>query len=136
MWTRRDYGGVELDHKIGIDRSNEVIEAARHLYPGVEFNVGSFDDLSGKKIELLIVVNFIHEIDEDSLKGFLHGAIERNEIKMVVIDRIENIEKSNYKYSHKGEKLFAGTGYEKIHMSDGFPAEGGAVRFVEWWEKK
>lgn len=126
-------GGVLLDHKIGIDRSQEVIEAAGYLYPKAEFKVGSFDDLSGEKIELLIIVNFIHEIDPRELKEYIREIISRNDIRMIVIDRVENIEKSNYRYAHSGEKIFDGTGYEQELVSDGFEAEGGAIRFVEFW---
>ena len=129
-------GGVQSKRRIGVDRSQEVINAASHLYPNVLFKLGSFQTIKGYDIELLIMVNFIHEIDLESLKNNIQELLYENRVKMIVIDRIENIDNSNYKYSHDGRVLFAGTGYVRTDLSVAYPAEGGAIRYVEWWEKR
>ena len=79
---------------------------------------------------------FDYYLNSNSLQNYIQELLYENRVKMIVIDRIENIDNSNYKYSHDGRVLFAGTGYVRTDLSVAYPAEGGAIRYVEWWEKR
>lgn len=126
---------VPCARKIGVDISESVIECAKKLHTDIEFNVGSFNDITDKNIELFIMVNFLHDISGDVIKEAINGLISRNCIKIFIIDRLENIDNSNYSYAHNGEEIF-GENYELRHRSNPISAEGGAQRYIECWEKK
>ena len=119
--------------KKGYDISQNVLLAARKIYPRVEFCKGSFYDLTGT-VKMVVMVNFIHTIPEGELKRAVQYLITNCQVEVFVIDVLENIGNSSYRYSHRSEYMFGGKNYFLLNRKGPYPAEGGALRYVEFWK--
>ena len=126
-------GNITYRKKIGFDVDKNVLKAGVLLFPKVEFHIGSFQDIKNYNIKCLIMVNFIHEISTENMHAFVQNLIKYNKIELFVIDILCDIEGTEYKYKHDGNKLF-GSNYTCIKRSQGFPAASGARRVIEYWE--
>lgn len=120
--------------RIGIDIDNRSIKTAKILHPFVEFVEGSFNDVTIKKIDCLIMVDFIHGISEEELKNEIQTLLAKTQTGLIVIDTFKNNQGTEYLYSHNGEYLFDGK-YRLHRRSRGFGAAHGARRYIEYWEK-
>ena len=80
---------IKADKKIGLDRQEEVIRAARELSDGTAtLMTGSFDDLTGKSIDYLITLNFMHGSPESTWTRPYCLVAERNDVRNFVVDKI------------------------------------------------
>jgi SAM-dependent methyltransferase len=86
---------IDATHRQGIDIEPQVIDAARFLNrKNNYFNVGSLHDLSNIKLnadlplDLLIMVNWTHEIEWKNLSKCVLQIIEKLKIKYILIDGI------------------------------------------------
>lgn len=120
--------------KIGIDRDDNVIKAAKLLHPSITFLQGSFDRCRNKDGVCLIMINFIHRIPKEELKEEMKSLLLANKVDLVVIDTFSRNENTEYLYSHCGEELFDGK-YRRIRKSKAFSAAHGAKRYIEYWER-
>lgn len=125
---------VRAKEKIGYDTENAILSAGRLVHPTVTFKRGSFADVVEGEIDCLLMVNFIHDIGLENLRESIHQMLKNNKVKMFVIDSVQGIAGTEYKYSHKGELLF-GNEYACIKRSRGYEAASGARRVLEYWRK-
>lgn len=87
--------------KVGYDIQKEVIEAARFLYgKRVLFRVGSLPDVREKEVDLLIALNWIHELSPAALGELFSCA----PCRYLLIDAIKPGQRG-YKYPHAKQTL-------------------------------
>ena len=86
---------VRADHRYGLDRSPEVLRAARFLHGSrVRFETGALQDadriaeIVGQPIDLLIMTNWPHEFAMSELIRSLDAIRRRVPIKAVLIDSL------------------------------------------------
>lgn len=94
--------------RIGIDLSKEAINCARFLDRwGGEYYVGSFDTVSEiaglEQIDVLITVNFIHNIEPVVLRSYYETITLKTKVRYVILDTIES---EGYLYFHNIDFLF------------------------------
>lgn len=119
----------------GYDINQSNVIAGKIMNPNVDFKVGTFADVSDGNIDVLIMVNFIHAIEPNSLRNQVKILLENNQVQMFVIDTFINNNNTEYRYSHCGGNLF-GEDYILKKRSKGFDAANGARRYIEYWVKK
>ncbi len=114
---------IEANERIGIDADNNVIKAAEYLNgKKCKFIAGSFEDARKFQADLLIMVNWIHE---------LHPLVLANEIKklgcrykFLLVDVITS-DREEYKYKH--DFNFMRDMGELIYKFDCGPIEGRSI---------
>ena len=79
------------------------------------------------------MLNFIHMISYEKLKKEMDTVLEKNRVKLFVLDTFTNNEGTEYVYSHDGENLFSGR-YKLARRSNGIPCAHGAKRYIEYWQ--
>ena len=122
-----------MGHRIGFDQTIETIKCAKLLHPLTRFEVGSFDNVAIGKIDVLIMVGFLHCIDDDDLVVSLNRLLSQNDVGMICFDT-QLRESQDYPHIHKGNELFSGK-YELIKRSKGFSCSGNNRRYIEFWRK-
>jgi hypothetical protein len=79
---------IKAPQRIGYDVDPGVVRAARLIRSRrIEFHCGSIADVSEPRIDVLILVNWIHEIDPDQLSKDLLPLLDR--VRYVVLDAID-----------------------------------------------
>lgn len=119
--------------KYGFDITEETVRAAKLLHPRTEFYKGSFEDVAIGRIDMLILLNFMHGIKEEELKEKIDFLIHRNDVRMICFDTFLRASE-DYPYLHQGQKLF-GNEYYLERRSRGFAAAGNNRRYIEFWGK-
>jgi hypothetical protein len=97
---------VDSENRFGFDFDNRVINASRILHKNTTFLCGSFEDvlLLNTKIDLLILVNWIHNISMKELENSIELINSTSSIQYIVVDEVlESIK--GYKYHHNFSKL-------------------------------
>ena len=114
------------------DISHEVIEANREWYQGrgIEWNVGVFNDVRDRRIDCLIMVNFIHSVKPEYLSEYLTNLFSRNRVHYLVVDQVTG----NYPYTHDFEALLP-EGVEEIYRFGPYDSDGGH-RYILFFENK
>ena len=81
---------VRASKRIGIDRGDGEILAARHLDKsgGIEFEKGTLenDDLIGIRADFLVTLGFTHGNSEEYWRQAYQGFLNRNDVKRIVVD--------------------------------------------------
>lgn len=104
---------IPVPRRIGLDLDENVIRAAARIHHDVDFRVGSFDDVQNLSIDLLIAVNFPHNIPPDELAGYYQRLSRQNRLRHVIVDSVD------YKYFHDYEAVL-GPGWERVWQSPVF----------------
>lgn len=91
---------IKAPIKIGYDIDKRVLIAGSKKYKEIKFNCGSFKDIINRNIDILITINFIHEIKTRDLKQYYRKLTKDNNIKYIVVDSVD------YKYYHNFSKIF------------------------------
>lgn len=121
--------------RIAYDINGNNLKLGKRLHPNVIFQEGSFDKVSVRgEIDCLIMINFIHNIPELTLRMEIQNLLKKNTVKLFVFDTFNKTDDSLYRYSHKGEYLL-GENYKLVKKSKGFLAANRTRRYVEYWEK-
>lgn len=128
-------GNIKYHNKIGIDASENVIRAAKFLDHNTKYICGKFDAINFGKINCLIMVNFIHGINNDDLKNIMRDVLSKNDIKLICFDAFTNNQNTEYIYSHNGAELL-GSEYTHYFSSIDYRAAHGAMRHIEYYIKK
>ena len=123
---------LKVRDKEGYDIDAKVIKAAKWAHPFLKVHVGSFDEVHGKKISLLIAVNFLCSINDDILWACFNRLIFNNDIDRIVVD---DVPCSPYKYAHDYIYYFNSVGYVLEFKSRGFEAVGGR-RYLLFFKKR
>lgn len=108
--------GLKAKKRMGLDIEDEVIELAKLVHPDIFFKTGSFNDVKGEDIDVLITVNFIHGIDPKDLLGYYNLLLKNNRIKYICIDSVR------YQYDCDFDRLFQSLVLktEKVYEKTGF----------------
>ena len=92
---------INTPKKYGYDISADVINAAKYIDKKhtTEYFVGSFQDVNSILFDniVLVAVNFIHNIDADTLKQSFSCVTQSKHISYIVIDSVEG---KDYRYHH------------------------------------
>ena len=104
---------IKVGQRIGFDVEENVIRAGRAINKTIEFHTGTFGDVRGRDIDVLIAVNFTHNIAPDELQRQFTEVLLNNKVKFIVVDSVA------YKYFHDFGKLF-GDKCEKVWQSREF----------------
>jgi trans-aconitate methyltransferase len=107
---------IPAPDRVGYDLDENVLRAAHSMHPDIHFQCGSFDDISGKTIDLLIVVNFPHRIPPDQMKNYMTQLGERNRLKYLVVDKVR------YAYYHDYDVIL-GERWRKVWESRPFESD-------------
>lgn len=100
---------IHAKRRIGVDISKEAINCARYLsrWGGLEYYVGSFDDVGEivgeEHIDVLITVNFIHNIEPSVLRSYYESIFSKKKVRYVILDTIDS---KGYLYFHDVGYLF------------------------------
>lgn len=95
-------GNLKSDRKILIDLDKNLKIPLKFLKKDIFFVYGSFDealDLAEKKINILILVNWIHNVEYDVIVDFLINVVRQKNIEYILLDEIMP-HVSGYKYKH------------------------------------
>ena len=114
--------GLKTRNKVGYDVDKTVIRAAKWVHPLIKTYVGSFEDICGEKISLLITVNFLFSLEEDMFQKCFKTITTQNNISRIVVD---DVPCPPYTYYHDYISFFKSIGYELEYKSKGFGAVGG-----------
>jgi SAM-dependent methyltransferase len=108
--------GLKIKKRIGVDIEDEVIRLAKLMHPDIVFKTGSFNDVRGEDIDVLITVNFIHGIDPKELSGYYDLLLKNNKIKYVCVDSVHS------QYDCDFDRLFQNLVLktEKVYEKGGF----------------
>lgn len=103
---------VRVNEKVGIDSSENVVCAARHL-GGAKYVVGSFDRVADfyTDLDLLIDINFIHNIEPDVLRKYYDNIFKRVYVKYILLDIVDG---EGYPYKHDWKYLLPNFGVYKV----------------------
>ena len=104
---------IKVGQRIGFDVEENVIRACRAINKTIEFHTGTFGDVRGLAIDVLIAVNFIHNIAPNELQQQFTEVLLNNKVKFIVVDSVA------YKYFHDFGRLF-GDRCEKVWQSREF----------------
>mgnify|MGYP000377131843 CR=1 FL=1 len=85
---------VDAKDRIGVDRESAVIEAARHLYKSkckfYSIELSKFaEEYPNDQFELLIMVNWIHEISWKDLSGSIKDIVATFNVKYLLVDSVD-----------------------------------------------
>ena len=90
---------IDAPNKIGIDIDKNVIKAAKFLRGSkCSFITGSFDEAKELQADLLLMVNWIHELDTVTLENILNELSCK--YRYLLVDTITS-DRNEYKYKHK-----------------------------------
>ena len=93
---------VNANKKFGIDQDINVIKVAKIFHKNVNFKEGSFKEVSileENNINVLVMVNWLHELECKNIKNELFKLLETKKINYLVVDEILENHKG-YKYHH------------------------------------
>lgn len=114
--------GIQVKDKIGYDVDRKVIRAAKWVHPFLKTKVGSFRDIYGQEISLLIAVNFLFALEDDKFQRCFKAVTARNHIDRIVVDEVPC---PPYGYAHDYIGFLKTMGYQLEYKSRGFAAVGG-----------
>jgi len=83
---------IKCLHRHGIDKSQEVLEAAKlkYYFTNIQFTEGSFDAVRGEKIDYLIAVNFLHDFDSSLVQEWFEIIIKNNNVLNIIVDELDD----------------------------------------------
>ena len=92
---------VDSENRFGFDFDMGATKASSILHKNTVFSNGSFEDvvLLNKNIDLLILVNWIHNISMKELEYNIELIDSNNRIKFIIVDEVFKSIKG-YKYHH------------------------------------
>lgn len=123
---------VKADKKIGLDLQEEVIRAARELSDGkINFEVGSFDNLTEIPVDYLITLNFMHGRIESEWVETYHVTAVRNDVQHFVVDTVPDKIFGPTTHFLDWSKILPDN-YKRIERFGPFLSG----RYVEIWEKQ
>jgi len=108
---------VATKNKILIDLDKNLKNPVLLLHPSVQFINGSFkqvEKIKYKKIDVLILVNWIHNLKKEIILDNLYHISSIKKIKYIVLDEI-NHNKHGYRYKHKFDNI---DGFETYKIFD------------------
>ena len=100
---------IPAPSRIGIDVDHRVINAANYIarnQSNIQFYTGTFaqvEEVATGKLDLLIMINFVHLIEPDELKLILERLFFKVDIRWLLVDEI--IEKDNHRIKHRFSKI-------------------------------
>ncbi len=105
---------INAQHKFGVDRELAVIEAAIYLnsskcsfYP-IELD-NFVDEFPHEKFELLIMVNWIHEIPWEKLSRVIANIVTKFDVKYLLIDVVDDTAEGFQHYHQETQVRSLGT---------------------------
>lgn len=113
---------INSKYKIGYDISSNAIEAGQILFPELELEVGSFNNVKEKNIDVLIAVNFLHMLEENDLTKNFEVLFKKCFVKYILVDSLDS---EHYKNNHDYNRLLLQWGYKKVHESRKFEVPDG-----------
>lgn len=130
---------IKWKNRIGYDLDSKAIIAAKILHPFMRFEVGSFSDIKGERISVIMALNFLHTLDDCSLDSNMKKLLINNEVDRVIVDQIEKAEDlslEEYAYIHNYQEYFDHLEYELEYESKSYPASGMARRRILYFRKR
>ncbi len=98
---------IKTKKKYLIDLDNKLKKIIHILHKNIIFINGSFDEIKTiyeKNIDILILINWIHELDKNDILDGIYNIKKQKKIKYIVLDEInDNIQ--GYKYKHRFENI-------------------------------
>jgi SAM-dependent methyltransferase len=107
---------LKIKNKIGVDFEDVIIRVARLVHPDIVFKTGSFNDVKGENIDVLITVGVTHDIDPKDILAYYNLLLKNNKIKYFCIDSV------HYQYNCDFDALFRNLilKTEKVYEKTGF----------------
>jgi trans-aconitate methyltransferase len=104
-------GRLNCPERTGLDIEPHALMAAMSLNPRCHFKKGTFKDVDGtNEVDILIAVNFPHNIPPKELKDEFKRLTERVSIGYIVVDKVM------YRYYHDWDKILPKC-YKLLHKS-------------------
>lgn len=118
---------LNAPQRIGYDIDPGVVRAARLLRSrGIQFLQGTLDSVSVPRIDVLILVNWIHEINPDNLEQLLVPLLPRT--RYLLLDAIDPDNSFGYRYKH--DFAFLAGRAERVSVTR-HPGEGRSFQLYE-----
>jgi SAM-dependent methyltransferase len=113
--------------RVGCDIDERVISAARvrSVLLGIDFRVGDSCVISENDIDVLIMVNWIHNLSPEELAEIIGNFITRT--RYFIFDSIDPNAPKNYKYGHDFGYLST-----RARLVDTFRVDGEPRTFLIW----
>lgn len=123
---------IKAEKRIGLDLQEEVVMAARKISDEtIQFEVGTFGDLTEKPVDYFITLGFMHGGAEDEWKETYHEAAVRNDVRHFVVDIFPLKADDSACHSLDWSRILPDN-YRRIERFGPFLGE----KFVEVWEKR
>lgn len=118
---------VQSPRKIGYDIDNSVVRAARvkSLFQKIIYSVGDSSNVVECDIDVLIMVNWIHNLSPNLLESIINEFLPR--VNYFVFDSIDQEKHFMYKYIHDFQFMHK---YAKVY--DVFRVHGEPRQFIIW----
>ncbi len=98
---------IKTKKKYLVDLDNKLEKIIYILHKNIIFINGSFNEVKNipeKNIDILILVNWIHELDKDIILNGIYKIKKIKKIKYLILDEINN-NIQGYKYKHRFTKI-------------------------------
>lgn len=123
---------VKWPNRVGLDLEKRAVWAAHVLHPCTCVKYGSFDCIFGKKISVIIAVNFLHGFSQEQVHRWFYELTKHNDVSMIVVDKVES---PPYAHSHDYKSIFRELGYLEYYSSRGFDAWENTRRHILFFKK-
>lgn len=123
---------VNWKDKLGFDIDEKVVLTAKLLHPKTAFQVGSFDAIRGRKISILMALNFLHRVNDEDCYRYFNELTCHNEVDRIVVDEVQS---PPYLYSHDYKRLLGELGYTLKYRSRGYVANERSLRKILYFKK-
>lgn len=124
---------IQWRDRRGYDIDRRAILAAKILHPGTVFKAGSFHEIRGQRISVLIALNFLHQMNEEDCFQYFEELFHCNEVGLIVVDSVQS---PPYRYAHNWEEFFGRLGgYELEYKSRGYTAWKNSRRKILYFAK-
>jgi len=122
---------LNTSKKFLIDVDNNLKNVVNFLYKDVIFINGSFESIKqidNENIDILILVNWIHELKQDYIITQIKNILKFKNIKYILVDEI-NLNIEGYKYKHNFENAIEG--FKTLKLIED-PENIRKFRILEW----
>lgn len=81
---------IRAEHKVGLDLDENNIKTAKILDRSgkIRFITGSFEQIKGEKIDVLVTLNFMHGLSEDKWIPIYRNFLKSNDVERLIVDTL------------------------------------------------
>lgn len=81
---------IHAEHRIGLDIGENNIKTAKILDKSgkISFKTGSFEQIKGEHVDILVTLNFMHGLSEDKWIPVYRTFLKNNDVERLIVDTL------------------------------------------------